>query len=82
MGEGAGPVGLPTGVRPDAVSDTHVVLIKACPTLRLTHQIRLAAFMAQTQAKRVLLVVREGCVLAPDLEAFIAEHGLIEVRRG
>lgn len=30
----------PTGVRPDAVTDEYVVLIKACSTLHLTHRIR------------------------------------------
>jgi len=77
------PPGLPTGVKPDAVTGTHVVLIKGCRTLRLTHQIRLAAFMAQTQSKRLLLVVREQCSLSDDLERFVADNRLlIEVRRG
>jgi hypothetical protein len=69
-------------VRPDAVSESHVVLVKLCRTLRLTQQIRLATFMAHSQSKQLLLAVRSTCVFSPDLEAFIAETGLVEVRRG
>jgi hypothetical protein len=73
---------LPTGVRPDAISDEYVVLIKGCSALRLTHQIRLATAMAQFNAKCLLLVVRSGCTFGPDLTAFIEQHAtLIEVRR-
>jgi len=82
MGEGTSAIRLPTGVRPDAVTDTEILLIKACRTLRLTHQIRLATFMAHSQGKRMVLRVWSGCVLSADLEAFISETGLIEVRRG
>lgn len=82
MGEGPAAIRLPTGVRPDAVTETEVVLFKACRTLRLTHQIRMATFMAHSEGKKLLLVVWEGCRLAPDLEAFIADTGLIELKRG
>lgn len=81
MGEGQ-QVRLPSGVRPDAVSEDHVVLVKFCSTLRLTQQIRLATFMAHSQSKTLLLAVRSRCEFAPDLQAFIAETGLVEVRRG
>ena len=59
-----------------------MILIKACSTLRLTHQIRLAAFMAHTQSKRLLLVVKQHCELASDLDDFAVSTGLVEVKRG
>ena len=71
----------PTGVRPDAVTDEHVVLIKACSTLHLTHQIRLATFMARSLGLRLLLVAPEACTFSEQLDSFIAGSGLVDVRR-
>lgn len=73
----------PSGVKPDAITDDKIVLIKACVRLRLTRQIRLAASMAKEQHKTLLLIVRNECDLAHDLKLFLdAQQGLVEIKRG
>ena len=72
----------PSGVKPDGVSDDQFVLIKACRQLRLTGQIRLAAFMAHEQKKRLLLVVRKDCAFTGELQGFLeANSTLVEIKR-
>ena len=81
-----GPVpdsaGLPGGVKFDAITDDYLVLIKDCSKLRLTHQIRLGTFAAQSERKCLLLLVRKDCDFDPLLEGFVNDQApLIEVRR-
>jgi hypothetical protein len=68
-------VGFPDGVKPDAVDDARVYLIKACSTLRLTRQIRMATLMATQTGRKLRLQIRQDCALAPDLETFIRAQG-------
>jgi hypothetical protein len=68
-------------VQPDAVTDEYFIWIKACSYLRLTNQIKAAAAVAEANRRRVLLVLREECVIDAALSDFIALSQLIDVRR-
>lgn len=73
----------PSGVKPDAITEDKIVLIKACARLRLTRQIRLATAMAKEQNKTLLLIVRNDCDLTQDLKLFLdGQQGLVETKRG
>lgn len=72
---------IPRGILPDAIDGPDVILIKACSSLRLTYEIRLATFMARKAGGKVRLMVREDCFLDPALMEFAATHGLLVERR-
>ena len=70
------------GCLPDAVKQDAVFLFKACGTLRLTHEIRLAAFLAQESRRKLRLIVRSSTTITAELQSFAAEHGVsIEKRQ-
>jgi hypothetical protein len=68
------------GILPDAITDREIVLLKATSYLRLTYEIRLATFMAQSKRLDLSLSVPLRTRFSPELTAFIAAHGLV-VRR-
>ena len=64
------------GILPDALKDDVVVLVKACPELRLTYELRLATFMAQQTRRRLLIITTVACTTTPALQSFAREHGI------
>lgn len=69
------------GILPDALKDDSVILIKACPELRLTYELRLAAFMAQQSGRRLLVITTVDCTASSALQAFAREHGILIQRQ-
>lgn len=70
------------GVLPDALKNDAFVLIKACPELRLTYELRLATFMAQQSQRRLFVITTVDCTASPALQAFAREHGIVIQRHG
>lgn len=66
----------PRAILPDAVNNGAVYLIKACSQLRLTYEVRLAAFMAQQSGRHLEVVMTSDYQTAPALTAFAEKHGL------
>jgi hypothetical protein len=64
------------GVLPDAVDKDRVILLKACSFLRLTNELRTAAFAAANSGRRLWLVVRSDTELHPNLVEFAGEHAI------
>jgi len=58
------------GARPDSENATTMFLFKKVSALRLTYQIRVLAFFAYREAKRLQIVVPRACVLSPRLREF------------
>ncbi len=71
------PIDMQRGILPDALKDDTVILIKACPELRLTYELRVAAFMAQQTRKRLLVITTVDCAPSPALQAFAREHAIV-----
>jgi len=69
------------GFLPDAVKQDSVFLFKVCSQLRLTHEIRLAAFMAQQSGKRLRLIIRGSTSVTAGLHAFAAQQGISVERK-
>ncbi len=69
------------GFLPDAVKGGKVYLLKACSLLRLTYEIKLAAFMAKSKGMILVLDVQHGCSLSKALSEF-AEAQRITINRG
>ncbi len=61
-------------VRPDAISDESVYLIKKVRTLRLTQQIVTLSILAEQTQRALVIVVPCDCVLHPSLQSFIDER--------
>jgi len=75
--------GAPRGTRPDAVSSDALYLFKSCDELRLTYQIRLLAYFAHTQAKRLVIVLRPEAKVSPVLGDFVDQlAGVVVIERG
>jgi len=69
----------PRGSRPDAETPEKLYLIKAVPALRATYQVRLLAFRAAQEGKRLVLRVPRACRFDPYLQEMIrAFPGIIE----
>jgi len=68
------------GILPDALKNDSVILIKACPELRLTYELRLATFMAQQSRRQLLVITTVDCAASSALQAFAREHGIV-IRR-
>ena len=65
------------GILPDALRNDAVILIKACPELRLTHELRLATFMARQTRRRLLVVTTVDCTTTPALQSFASQHSIV-----
>ena len=70
----------PRAILPDAIKEEAIYLIKACTLLRLTYEVRLAAFMAQETKRRLEIIMTSDYQVSPALHAFAGKHGLI-IRR-
>lgn len=70
----------PRSILPDGMDDTRLVIIKACSSLRLTNEIRLASRAAQRKQLAFILAVPPSCVLEPQLLGFVEDHGITVYR--
>jgi hypothetical protein len=65
------------GMLPDALNDDSVILVKACPELRLTYELRLAAFMAQRTRRRLRIITTVDCTATLALLSFAQQYGVV-----
>jgi hypothetical protein len=73
---------VPRGARADAESDQAIYLFKRVPVLHATYQVRLLAYVADQQGKRLVLRVPKDFEAGPSLRALMEEtDGLIQVDR-
>ncbi len=63
-------------ILPDALDEDRLVIIKACSALRLTQEIKLAAFASKRKGVEFILAIPIACRLDPDLAVFVQEHGV------
>jgi hypothetical protein len=59
------------GSKPDAEKFNVMYLVKNVPNLRATYQIRLLAFKAVSEKKKLILRVPAHCAFSPPLEELI-----------
>jgi hypothetical protein len=64
------------GCLPDAVKKDRIFLFKACSRLRLTYEIRIAAYFAKSTSRVLTIDVRKECILDKALIAFANEQGI------
>jgi hypothetical protein len=64
------------GILPDAVNAADVILIKSCPSLRPTYEVRLATYMAQQTHRRLRLILTTGASAHPFLIEYARQHGV------
>jgi hypothetical protein len=57
-----------------------MVLIKACPELRLTYEVRVATFMSQQTRRRLEILTTVECRTTEALQSFATQHGVV-IRR-
>jgi hypothetical protein len=70
------------GSRPDAENKKEIHLIKGCSMLGATYQVRLLAYRAFREKRKLVVTVPTDCILRPSLAALRREFpGLIRVRR-
>ena len=70
------------GSRPDAEGFDKLYLIKNVSELRATYQVRLLAYRAHKEGKKLILRLPKGAKLHPSLKALRKECGsLIKVER-
>lgn len=62
------------GAKADAESSDAYFLLKNVSSLRLTYQIRLLAFRAKDQGRKLIIRVPTNCKVHPTLRAFQAKH--------
>lgn len=66
---------VPRGTRPDAEAMGNIYLIKNVSMLRATYQVRLLAFKAVEERKRLVLKVPKSCQFHSSLKALIRSTG-------
>lgn len=62
------------GTRPDAEVNGVYYLLKKVALLRATYQVRLLAYRAQKEGKRLIIRVPKGFRAAPSLKALMKEN--------
>lgn len=65
------------GFLPDAINEDAIILIKACLYLRLTHEVRCAAFAASQSGKYLWIIIPAGGTVAPALRSYASEFGIV-----
>ena len=65
----------PRGILPTYVTQDHLLLAKASPTVRNTYEIRLAIYFAMQRDSAFTLMVPPHAELDANLEAYLAERG-------
>lgn len=72
----------PRGARADAEVGEKVYLIKSASQLRLTYQIRMLAYMAQTRGKKLVIQLPKHAKVHASLQDFVRDMaGLVKVER-
>ena len=71
------PAPKPRSILPDAVNGESFFLIKACPLLRLTYEVRLATFLAQQNKRSLQIIMTTDYHVSPAVETFARQHGVI-----
>jgi hypothetical protein len=66
----------PRGCLPDGLNENRVVVIKACSHLRLTYEIKLAAYFAKQTSRKLIIATPEKCDLAKALIIYAKEQGI------
>lgn len=73
---------IPRGARADAEAGQDLYLLKNVLTLHATYQVRLLAYRAQEEDKRLIIRVPSGFQAGPSLKALMdANPGLIRIER-
>lgn len=65
------------GARADAERNDAYFLLKNVSSLRLTYQIRLLAFRAKEQSRKLVIRVPANCTVYPALRDFQKEHAKV-----
>ncbi|MEL6548136.1 MAG: hypothetical protein AAFQ82_26150, partial [Myxococcota bacterium] len=63
-----------TNVRPDAVDDERLLVVKAVEWLHLTTQLRLLHYRARKAKLRLEIRVAADTELSPDLQEYLEKH--------
>lgn len=72
----------PRGAKADAEVGDKVYLIKSASQLRLTYQIRMLAYMAQTHGKKLIIQLPKDAKVHESLRDFVRSMaGLVKVER-
>jgi hypothetical protein len=73
----------PRSARPDAEVAEKMYLIKNVSELRLTYQIRMLAYIAETRGKTLIIDLPKGAKVHESLRDFVAETGRrVKSKRG
>lgn len=73
---------VPRGSRPDAVVGDNIYLIKYVTAMRLTYQIRLLAWMAQSKNKRLIIRLPQNAIVHQELMEFVRTRiDFVEIER-
>lgn len=64
----------PRGSMPDADSAKALYLLKNVSEMRLTYQVKLLAYMAQTKGKKLHIRLPSEATVHPGLREYILEH--------
>jgi len=64
---------VPRGARADGEAHDKLVLAKRVSVLRATYQIRLLAFRAMQERRKLVIMVPEHCVIHPTLRQLVKE---------
>lgn len=72
----------PRGARPDAEVGEKVYLIKNTLHLRLTYQIKVLAYMAQSRNKKLIIRLPKDAKIHPSLKEFVSSvASLVKIER-
>jgi len=72
----------PRGAKADNEAGDKVFLIKGVSQLRLTYQIKLLAYMVQTQQKKLIIKLPKDAKIHASLKAFVRDlNGIIKIER-
>jgi hypothetical protein len=72
----------PRGARPDAEVGDKLYLIKSASEMRLTYQIRMLAYMAQSRGKKLIIRLPKESTVHRSLKEFVqVGAGLIKIER-
>jgi hypothetical protein len=71
---------LAKSILPDGLDDARLVLVKACSTLRLTDEIRIAESVARETRRQFVIAAAEHCEFASELSTFVKSNGVVIVR--
>ena len=65
--------GSPRGVRADAETHDRLLLIKRVSEMRATYQVRLLAYRALQEGKKLVIDLPNGCGVHPTLQELISQ---------